>query len=76
MKALRGQAGGFDVDLAEQFFRALVNSMAATVHFNLHYGSNLHHALEALFKAFGRALAEAAGKEPRLEGVLSTKGRL
>jgi imidazoleglycerol-phosphate dehydratase len=71
-----GQSGGFDIDMVEQFFRALVNSMAATVHFNLLYGTNQHHILEALFKAFGRALAEAVSAEPRLEGVLSTKGRL
>lgn len=76
VKALPGQAGGFDTDLSEQFFRALVSSMAATVHVNLHYGSNLHHALEALFKAFGRALAEAVAPDPRLKGVLSTKGVL
>ena len=71
-----GQGGGFDIDLAEQFFRAIVNSMAATVHFNLHYGTNQHHILEALFKAFGRALSEAVSIDPRLEGVLSTKGSL
>ena len=71
-----GQTGGFDIDLAEQFFRAFVNSMAATVHLNLRYGTNQHHILEALFKAFGRALAEAVSPEPRLKGVLSTKGRL
>jgi imidazoleglycerol-phosphate dehydratase len=71
-----GQVGGFDIDLAEQFFRAIVNSMAATVHLNLHYGTNQHHILEALFKAFGRALSEAVSVDPRLEGVLSTKGRL
>lgn len=71
-----GQTGGFDIDLAEQFFRAIINSMAATVHFNLHYGTNQHHILEALFKAFGRALSEAVSIDPRLEGVLSTKGSL
>jgi imidazoleglycerol-phosphate dehydratase len=71
-----GQSGGFDIDTVEQFFRALVSTMAATVHFNLLYGTNQHHILEALFKAFGRALAEAVSAEPRLEGVLSTKGRL
>jgi imidazoleglycerol-phosphate dehydratase len=71
-----GQSGGFDIDMVEQFFRALVSTMAATVHFNLLYGTNQHHILEALFKAFGRALAEAVSAEPRLEGVLSTKGRL
>jgi imidazoleglycerol-phosphate dehydratase len=71
-----GQTSGFNVDLAAQFFRAIVNGMAATVHLNLHYGTNQHHILEALFKAFGRALSDAVGPEPRLEGVLSTKGTL
>jgi imidazoleglycerol-phosphate dehydratase len=71
-----GQGGGFDIDMVEQFFRALVSTMAATVHFNLLYGTNQHHILETLFKAFGRALSEAVSSEPRLEGVLSTKGRL
>ncbi len=71
-----GQAGGFDVDLAEQFFRALVTNLQATVHFSLQYGSNQHHILEALFKAFGRALAEAVTLDPRISGPLSTKGVL
>jgi imidazoleglycerol-phosphate dehydratase len=71
-----GQAGGFDVDLAEQFFRALVTNLQATVHLSLHYGSNQHHVLEALFKAFGRALAEAVATDPRIAGPLSTKGVL
>jgi imidazoleglycerol-phosphate dehydratase len=71
-----GQAGGFDVDLAEQFFRALVTNLQATVHLGLHYGSNQHHVLEALFKAFGRALAEAVTIDPRIAGPLSTKGVL
>jgi imidazoleglycerol-phosphate dehydratase len=71
-----GQAGGFDVDLAEQFFRALVANLQATVHLALSYGSNQHHILEALFKAFGRALGEAATADPRISGPLSTKGVL
>ena len=71
-----GQPGGFDVDLAEQFFRALVTSLQATVHLTLHYGSNQHHVLEALFKAFGRALGEAVTSDPRIAGPLSTKGVL
>jgi imidazoleglycerol-phosphate dehydratase len=71
-----GQAGGFDVDLAEQFFRALVTNLQATVHLSLRYGSNQHHILEALFKAFGRALGEAATADPRIAGPLSTKGVL
>jgi imidazoleglycerol-phosphate dehydratase len=76
VEAAPGRDGAFDIDLAEQFFRALVSSLAATVHLNLHYGANQHHVLEALFKAFGRALAEAVSPDPRLKGVLSTKGSL
>jgi imidazoleglycerol-phosphate dehydratase len=71
-----GTGGGFDVDLAEQFFRALVTNLQATVHLTLHYGSNQHHILEALFKAFGRAIGEAATADPRIAGPLSTKGVL
>ena len=71
-----GQPGAFDVDLAEQFFRALATNLQATVHLNLQYGSNLHHVLEALFKSFGRALGEAATPDARIAGPLSTKGVL
>lgn len=70
------QGNGFDVDLAGQFFRALATSMQATIHLTLHYGSNQHHILEALFKAFGRAMGEAVTPDPRIAGPLSTKGRL
>jgi len=42
----------------------------------LHYGENLHHIAEAIFKSVGRALAEAVRLNPRIEGVLSTKGEL
>jgi imidazoleglycerol-phosphate dehydratase len=71
-----GQSGGFDIDLAEQFFRALVTNLQATVHLSVRYGSNQHHILEALFKAFGRALGEAVTADPRISGPLSTKGVL
>ena len=70
------QSGGFDANLAEQFFRALAGAIPATLHLNLDYGSNLRHVLEALFKAFGRALGEASSADSRLKGVLSTKGSL
>jgi hypothetical protein len=51
-------------------------SAGANVHVNLAYGDNLHHIIEAIFKAFGRALDEATQFDPRVEGVLSTKGKL
>jgi imidazoleglycerol-phosphate dehydratase len=73
---LKGRAGEFDADLAEQFFRALVSGMQATVHLSLVYGANQHHCLEALFKAFGRALGDAATPDSRISGPLSTKGVL
>ncbi len=47
-----------------------------TLHVNMHYGQNLHHIAEAVFKAVGRALAEATRLNPRIAGVLSTKGSL
>jgi len=74
--AVAGQADGFDTDLAEQFFRAVVSNLQATVHLEVAYGANRHHVLEALFKAFGRALGEAVTLDPRVTGPLSTKGVL
>ncbi len=76
VSTIPGQMGGFDIDLAEQFFRALVTNLQATVHLSLNYGSNQHHILEALFKAFGRAFGEAATADARIAGPLSTKGVL
>lgn len=72
----KGRIGTFDLDLLKDFFRAFAMNAMLNLHVNLHYGENLHHIAEALFKAFGRALAEAARMDPRIEGVLSTKGSL
>lgn len=54
----------------------MVNSAGITLHIDLIRGSNSHHILEAVFKAFARALKEAIEYEPRVEGVWSTKGKL
>ena len=70
------RVGNFDLDLLKDFFRAFAMNAMLNLHVNLHYGENLHHIAEALFKAFGRALAEASRMNPRIEGVLSTKGAL
>jgi len=70
------RVGNFDLDLLKDFFRAFAMNAMLNLHVNLHYGENLHHIAEALFKAFGRALAEASRLNPRIEGVLSTKGAL
>jgi imidazoleglycerol-phosphate dehydratase len=70
------QVGNFEVELVEEFFTAFCNHAGANVHVNLAYGDNLHHIIEAVFKAFARALDEACGLDPRIQGVLSSKGKL
>jgi imidazoleglycerol-phosphate dehydratase len=70
------KVGTFDLDLLQDFFRAFAMNAMLNLHVNLQYGENLHHISEAIFKAFGRALAEASRFNPRIEGVLSTKGAL
>ena len=72
----KAQVGNFEVELVEEFFTAFCNHGGANVHVNLAYGDNLHHIVEAVFKAFARALDEACGLDPRIEGVLSSKGKL
>jgi imidazoleglycerol-phosphate dehydratase len=68
------QLGGFDTDLALEFFQALVNNARLTLHVRLLAGSNPHHIIEAVFKGFGRALAQATRVDPSLHEVPSTKG--
>ena len=72
----KAQVGNFELELVEEFFTAFCNHAGANVHVNLAYGDNLHHIVEAVFKAFARALDEATQLDPRVEGVLSSKGRL
>lgn len=72
----RARISNFDLDLLRDFFRALAFNAEITLHVNLHYGENLHHIAEAVFKSVGRALAAATRIDPRIEGVLSTKGEL
>jgi imidazoleglycerol-phosphate dehydratase len=67
--------GDFDADLAEEFFRAVANSAKLTLHLRLEAGTNTHHFVEALFKAFARAL-RAAVAETGSGDVPSTKGVL
>ena len=72
----RQKIGNFSVELAEHFWR----SLAETAKFNLHIdclrGRNTHHILEGTFKATARALRQAVERDPRITGVLSTKGVL
>lgn len=73
---LPGAAGGFDGQLAQEFWRALALHGGLTLHVEMPYGDNDHHMLEAAFKALGRALDQATAQEPRMGGVASTKGVL
>jgi imidazoleglycerol-phosphate dehydratase len=66
--------GAYDVDLTRDFFQALVNHAHACIHVNVRYGRNLHHIVEAIFKATARALRAATAVEGG--GLPSTKGVL
>jgi imidazoleglycerol-phosphate dehydratase len=71
-----GAIGNFDHELAEEFFRAVATHARLTLHLEQEAGTNAHHVVEALFKAFARALRQAAALDPTETGVPSTKGTL
>ncbi|HAK61481.1 MAG TPA: imidazoleglycerol-phosphate dehydratase HisB [Nitrospiraceae bacterium] len=66
----------FDPGLVEDFFRSVVNHAGINLHVRLLYGRDVHHMLEATFKAFGRALDQATGLDARVKGIPSTKGKI
>lgn len=70
------QLGGMDTEMAKEFFYAVSYAAGMNLHLKVLDGSNNHHMMEALFKAFARALDEASQTDPRIQGVLSTKGSL
>ena len=76
MKLKRSRIGTFDLELVEEFFKALCNHGSMTLHINLLYGRNSHHMVEAVFKGFGRALGQAVSLDSRSASVPSTKGVL
>ena len=67
--------GAYDVDLTQDFLQALVNHARICLHVNVRYGRNLHHVVEAIFKATARALRAATAPQAGA-GVPSTKGSL
>jgi imidazoleglycerol-phosphate dehydratase len=71
-----GGTGGFDHELAEEFFRSVANGGRLTLHLTVETGTNAHHMIEAAFKAFARALRAAVAVDPSEAGVPSTKGTL
>lgn len=70
------RVGDMDVELFEEFFRAFSHNAGLDLHIHLVYGSNVHHSIEAIFKAFARACDLACQSDPRQPGVQSTKGSL
>jgi len=68
--------GNFDIQLVEEFFRSLSIHCGMTIHICKLHGRNNHHIVEAIFKAFGRALDEATSIDRRINGIPSTKGML
>jgi imidazoleglycerol-phosphate dehydratase len=73
----RAMIGGFDVDLAHEFFQGLVNHAAMTLHIDNLRGENAHHQCETVFKAFARALRMAVEPDARAAGTIpSTKEAL
>ncbi|MBB4663663.1 imidazoleglycerol-phosphate dehydratase HisB [Conexibacter arvalis] len=71
-----GAIGNFDHELAEEFFRAVAGNARMALHLTVEAGTNVHHIVEALFKAFARALRAAVAIDPTETGVPSTKGTL
>jgi imidazoleglycerol-phosphate dehydratase len=76
VKFERRKIGGFDPALVKEFFKAFTDHSGITLHINLVYGNNSHHIIEAVFKAFARALRNAVNINKNINGVLSTKGIL
>jgi imidazoleglycerol-phosphate dehydratase len=72
----RARVGGFEVDLAREFFSALAANARINLHLTVLHGRNAHHQLEAVFKALALALRDAFALDPSLKEVPSTKGAL
>ncbi len=76
VKIRPGRVGDFDTDLPHEFFQAFANQLGMNLHINVVQGENPHHIIEACFKALARAMEKATRINPRIKGVLSTKGSL
>ena len=76
VKIEQAKIGAFDVELIHDFLLALTNQAGMNLHVRMASGRNPHHVVEATFKSLARALDVATQKDPRVVGVLSTKGTL
>jgi imidazoleglycerol-phosphate dehydratase len=73
---INGKVGSFDGEVIKEFFRGFANEARITLHVHLLAGENLHHKIEAIFKASAKALREATTGDEKVKGALSTKGCL
>jgi imidazoleglycerol-phosphate dehydratase len=71
-----GAIGNYDHELTEEFLRAVAANAKLTLHVTVETGTNVHHVIEAIFKAFARALRAAVSVDPTEVGIPSTKGTL
>lgn len=76
VEGLKDKVGQFDTELVQEFFQGFANHAGVTLHIQVEYGTNTHHMIEAIFKAFARALDQASSLNPRVKGIPSTKGVL
>lgn len=72
----RKKVGDLSTEMIEHFFQSFAENLKANIHIEVLYGKNTHHKIEAIFKAFARAMRQACEMDPRVKGVLSTKGKL
>jgi imidazoleglycerol-phosphate dehydratase len=72
----RKKVGDLSTEMIEHFFQSFADNIQANIHIEVLYGKNTHHQIEAIFKAFARAMRQACELDPRVHGVLSTKGKL
>lgn len=70
------RVGYFDTEMVKEFFYAISYTAGMNLHIKQLAGSNNHHIIEGMFKAFAKALDEALLKDSRITDVLSTKGAL
>lgn len=70
------RVGEMDTEMVREFFYAISYAAGMNLHIRVLSGSNSHHIIEAMFKAFAKALDEATVTDPRIKDILSTKGSL
>lgn len=72
----KDSVGGFDTEMAREFFYAVSYAAGMNLHIKQLSGANSHHIIECAFKAFAKALDAATQQDERISGILSTKGTL